>query len=73
MEFCKILLAAIFVVTLSSVARTAPVNSPPNRIEILITHGLSPKLTLATKEVRNDMIFQCQFYAPEKAMALRWS
>ena len=53
MEVCKILLAAIFVVTLSSVSRTAPLNSPPNKVEILIRLGLSPELTNATKEVRN--------------------
>ena len=47
------LLAAIFAVTLSSVARTAP---SPNRVELLIRLGLSPKLTNATKEVRNTTI-----------------
>ena len=59
------LLAAIFVVTLSSVARTAPLNSPPNRVEILIRLGLSPKLTSGTKEVSNAsaIIFQCEFYS----------
>jgi len=56
MEVYKILLAAIFVVTLSSVARTAPLNSPPSKVEILIRLGLSPKLTNATKEVRNAVI-----------------
>jgi len=56
MEVCKILLAAIFAATLNSVARTAPLNSPPNRVEILIRLGLSPKLTNATKEVRKAMI-----------------
>ena len=61
MEVCKILLAAIFAVTLSSVARTAPLNPPPNRVELLIKLGLSPELTNATKEVRNALIFQCQF------------
>lgn len=62
MDSCKILLAAIFVVTLSTVARSAPLNSPPNTIDILISLGLSPKLTNATKEVRNAMIFQSKFY-----------
>ena len=62
MDSCKILLATMFVVTLSSVTRTAPLNSPPNRVEILISLGLSPILTTATKEVRNTMIFQCNFY-----------
>lgn len=63
MDSCKILLAAIFVVTLSTVARTAPLNSPPSKIEILIRLGLSPKLANATKEVRNAIIFQCEFYS----------
>ena len=61
MDSCKILLAAIFVVTLSTVARSAPLNSPPNKIDILISLGLSPKLTNATEEVRNAMIFQTKF------------
>lgn len=56
MEVCKILLAVIFAVTFSSVAHTAPLNPPPNRVELLIRLGLSPKLTNATKEVRNVMI-----------------
>ena len=75
MESCKILLAAIFVVTLSSVARTAPLNSPPNRVEILISLGLSPKLTNATEEVRNTMIFQCNFYevSTERAVSYVFS
>ena len=51
MEVCKILVAVIFVVTLSSVAHTAPLNPPPNRVELLIRLGLSPKLTNATKQV----------------------
>ena len=56
MKVSKILLAAILAVTLSSVVRTAPLNQPPNKVEILIRLGLSPKLTNATKEVRNAMI-----------------
>ena len=64
MESCKILLAAISVITLlSSVARTAPVNSPPNRVEILIGLGLSPKLTSGTKEVSNAITFHEEFYS----------
>ena len=55
MEVCKVLLAVIFVVTLNSVARTTPLNPPPNRVEILIKLGLSPKLTNATKQVGNAM------------------
>ena len=51
MDFCKILIAAIFVVTLSSVTHAAPVNSSPGRVELLIKLGLVPKLTNATKEV----------------------
>jgi len=65
MEVCKILLAAIFVVTLSSVSRAAPLNPPANRVEILIRLGLSPKLTNATKGVRKPM-------ALERAIAPRW-
>ena len=61
MDSFKILLAAIFVVTLSTVARSAPLNSPPNTIDILISLGLSPKLTNATEEVRNAVIFQSKF------------
>ena len=57
------LLAAISVITLSSVARTAPVNSPPNRVEILIGLGLSPKLTSGTKEVSNGITFHEEFYS----------
>ena len=63
MESCKMLLAAISVITLSSVARTAPVNSPPNRVEILIGLGLSPKLTSGTKEVSNAITFHEEFYS----------
>ena len=63
MESCKMLLVAIFVVTLSSVVRTAPLNSSPNRVEILIRLGLSPKLTSGTKKVSNAIIFQCEFYS----------
>lgn len=63
MNSCKVLLAAIFVVTLSSLAHAAPLNSPPNRVYILINLGLSPKLTNATEEVRDATIFQCKFYS----------
>ena len=70
MESCKMLLAAIFTVTLSSVARTAPFHSSPNRVEILIRLGLSPKLTSATKKVRNAIIFQCEFYSVGSERAL---
>ena len=72
MDSCKILLAAIFVVTLRSVARTAPLYSPPNRIEILISLGLSPKLTNATEEVRNAVIFQCEFYSVSSERAVSY-
>ena len=63
MEVCKILLAVIFAVTLSSVASTAPSSQPPIRVELAIRLGFSPSLKKATKEVRNVMILQCQFYA----------
>ena len=65
MEVCKILLAVIFAVTLSSVASTAPSNQPPLRVEVAIRLVLSPSLKNATEEVRNVMILQCQFYASE--------
>lgn len=66
------LLAAIFVVTLSSVARTAPLNSPPNSVEILIELGLSLKLTCATKEVSNVITCQWEFFSvgSERAVSI---
>ena len=72
MDSCKILFAAIFVVTQSSVAHAAPLNSPPNGVDIQISLGLSPKLTNATEEVRNAIIFQCKFYSVSSHRAITY-
>ncbi|KAL9983898.1 hypothetical protein ACROYT_G006144 [Oculina patagonica] len=53
MEFCKILIAAIFVVALSSVAHAAPLSSPLGRVELLIKLGLAPNLANATEEMKS--------------------
>ena len=64
------LLAVILVVTLRSVARAAPLNSP--RVELLIRLGLSPKLTSGTKEVCDAITFQWEFYSAgsERAVSI---
>lgn len=59
MECCKTLIAAIIVVTLSSVAHAAPLSSSAGPVERLIKLGLIPNLANATNEVGNVLIFQC--------------
>ena len=51
MEVSKVLIAAIIVATLSSEALSAPLQSSPSTVEVLVTYVIPQRVINATQEV----------------------
>lgn len=49
--FSKVMFAVIFVLTMSSKSHSAPANSKPKRLQLLVKDIMAPRVSNATTEV----------------------